>query len=332
MVVMLYKNYIIKVILFTFLSIAVSACVPELTYLPIPPTPTIMSISDASALPPTSTETANSQSDYYQPEDLPVTPTPTPVIHTVQSGETLSSIAIQYETTIDDILSANPGIDPNLLPLGITLTIPYSNTNQSFIPLPTPVELETGKPVCFYSADMSLTCFIYISNNSDKTIENVSILVTLYDKQKDNYHQKRALLPQNTLPPQSSIPAVVRFYNISEDSYITSYHVETAIVATDTQARYADIENDVILNQISPTQLSAKIEGNIVIKDNPEEQTRVTITAIAKDKDNNPIGFRKITIPPNDSQPVFYSFYVYTLGPPIFSVDVYAEALILKEN
>lgn len=57
-----------------------------------------------------------------------VSATPTPATpsrtHTVQSGETLYSIAVQYGTTVQAILEANNLSDPNLIYKGQVLTIP----------------------------------------------------------------------------------------------------------------------------------------------------------------------------------------------------------------
>ena len=38
--------------------------------------------------------------------------------HTVESGETLGSIAATYSTTVDELLRLNPGIDPTALHIG----------------------------------------------------------------------------------------------------------------------------------------------------------------------------------------------------------------------
>lgn len=46
--------------------------------------------------------------------------------HTVQAGDTLRSLAERYDSTIDALRAANPGIDPDSLPLGKELTIPPS--------------------------------------------------------------------------------------------------------------------------------------------------------------------------------------------------------------
>jgi LysM repeat protein len=46
------------------------------------------------------------------------TTTPGADYYTVQSGDTLGSIAAQYNTTVDELMTLNPGIDPNAMHIG----------------------------------------------------------------------------------------------------------------------------------------------------------------------------------------------------------------------
>lgn len=46
-------------------------------------------------------------------------------IYTVRSGDTISSIARAYYTTVNAILTANPGVNPDLINVGQQLTVPY---------------------------------------------------------------------------------------------------------------------------------------------------------------------------------------------------------------
>ena len=50
----------------------------------------------------------------------------TVVEHTVQSGETLSHIAVRYGVSVSDIQEANPGIRARYLRLGAVLTVPIA--------------------------------------------------------------------------------------------------------------------------------------------------------------------------------------------------------------
>jgi LysM repeat protein len=46
------------------------------------------------------------------------TTTPGAEYYTVQDGDTLGSIAAQYNTTVDELVTLNPGIDPNAMHIG----------------------------------------------------------------------------------------------------------------------------------------------------------------------------------------------------------------------
>lgn len=68
---------------------------------------------------------------------FPSPPPPTPLVHTVQSGETLGSIAQQYDVSVEDLLRANGLTDPNVLDVGQSLVIPIGGYNPTPTPLPT---------------------------------------------------------------------------------------------------------------------------------------------------------------------------------------------------
>ncbi|MBR1889271.1 MAG: LysM peptidoglycan-binding domain-containing protein [Alloprevotella sp.] len=76
--------------------------------------------------------------------------------HTVQKGETLYRISIQYSTTVDAILQLNPGITPETLQEGQTLRLPNKQTvatTQKHIAVILPLEsagVEGSRCVEFY--------------------------------------------------------------------------------------------------------------------------------------------------------------------------------------
>lgn len=53
--------------------------------------------------------------------------------HTFQKGETLFSLSRQYNTTVDEILKANPGIDPSAIKEGQLIFIPKSSQEISAV-------------------------------------------------------------------------------------------------------------------------------------------------------------------------------------------------------
>ncbi len=61
-----------------------------------------------------------------------IVPTPTPVgLYIVKPGDTLSTIADEYETTVDELMAANNISDPNKILVGQRLTIPSSHASAT---------------------------------------------------------------------------------------------------------------------------------------------------------------------------------------------------------
>ncbi len=54
-----------------------------------------------------------------------------PVTHTVQSGDTLSGIALKYGVSVDELLRNNPGVRPEMLQIGQTLIIKPGTTVEA---------------------------------------------------------------------------------------------------------------------------------------------------------------------------------------------------------
>ncbi len=86
------------------------------------------------------------------------TPTPEQLIHIVQSGDTISGLALRYDVPEGDIIAANQLVNPNFLQVGMELVIPVGGLSQAtatFTPAPT----ATDTPIPFEppSADMTAT-------------------------------------------------------------------------------------------------------------------------------------------------------------------------------
>jgi LysM repeat protein len=85
-------------------------------------------------------------------------PTATPVVHIVQSGDTISGLALRYDVPEEDIIAANNLENPNFLQLGAELVIPIGGLPPA-TPTLTPVPTATETPIPFEppSADMTAT-------------------------------------------------------------------------------------------------------------------------------------------------------------------------------
>ncbi|MCK4314811.1 MAG: LysM peptidoglycan-binding domain-containing protein, partial [Anaerolineae bacterium] len=103
------------------------------TSTPPVPTPTLRLTATAPLLPPVATATP--------------TIIPTPIVHVVQEGETLLSIAYEYGVSLPSLQAANGIENPLLLQIGQELTIPVGEevtetTPGLLLPTPTPLPFD----------------------------------------------------------------------------------------------------------------------------------------------------------------------------------------------
>jgi LysM repeat protein len=99
---------------------------------------------------PGSTTPTSSVAERITQSAVKSTPTPTPVIHLVQMGDTISGLALKYDVPAEDIIAANNLANPNYLVVGTELIIPVGGLPQAtgtFTPEPT----VTDTPLPFYS-------------------------------------------------------------------------------------------------------------------------------------------------------------------------------------
>ncbi len=97
---------------------------PEMTPLSAPADKPAEEPAEPAAAPPTSAPTQ--------------TPQPTPLAiaarHTVTTGDTLWGIAVQYGLSLDALIAANPGINPDRIRPGDTINIPVGGKPPSAAP------------------------------------------------------------------------------------------------------------------------------------------------------------------------------------------------------
>ena len=127
-------------------------------------------------------------------------PSPTPFTYTVKSGDTISSIALKFGVSMDDLQAANPEISPNAMSIGQVIKIPSNPDNPSGEPTPTPAPFTVQQIECYPTADKGMWCFVLVHNDFSDFLENVSAQVTLVDADNIALASQTALLPLNILP------------------------------------------------------------------------------------------------------------------------------------
>ncbi len=110
------KNHKSKIGLLAILALALMMCAPPPPSGPRPTAATILEITPAPTLNLDATATEYARR---------LVPTPTPAgLYVVQQGDTLSGLAEDFGTTVEEIMAANGLTDPNAIQAGQTLIIP----------------------------------------------------------------------------------------------------------------------------------------------------------------------------------------------------------------
>jgi LysM repeat protein len=203
-------------IFLTVMLIVLTACGEVITpqpttevALPVSTSPSVATLT----LPPRLTATAP-----LLPPATTATPTvtPTPIVHIVQAGEALYTIALAYGVSVEALQNANGVTDPQFLQLGQELIIPTGEeaTETTFgvlLPTPTPLPLEK-RGIAFYETPVgSLLGLGEIVNTTGFNITNVQVRVTLFDAAGALLTEADAFVDADLIPPGERSPFRILF-------------------------------------------------------------------------------------------------------------------------
>lgn len=257
-------------------------------------------------------------------------PTPTPFTYTVQQGDTISSIALAQNVSIDELLAANPEISPNAMSVGQEIHIPSNPENPAGEPTPTPAPFTIQQIECYPTADQGRWCFVLAHNELPDFIENVSVQVTLVDVNNAQLASQPALLPLNILPPYTSLPLTVFFpppLEIPPDAK-PQVQVLTAIRLLPDDERYLPATINNTLVQVNADGRSAHVNGQVHLPMEATAASQVWVTGTAYDQAGRIVGVRRweatAGLSPGGSLP--FAFMVFSLGGKIERVEFAVEA------
>ena len=302
-----------------FPLILLTACAPQGSLL----TPT------AGDLMPFATST---RSPSPTPEGLVVAetllPSPTPFTYTVQSGDTMSSIALKFGLSIDDLQSANPEISPNAMSVGQVLKIPGNPDAPSGEPTPTPASFTVQQIHCYPTADQGMWCFVLVHNDFPDLMENVTAQVTLVDSNDTALASQMALLPLNIIAPGASLPLAVFFPPEIPFDAQPRVQLLTAIRLLPGDERYlpATINNTLVL--VNDDGRTARLTGQVLLSGQSKAAHQVWVAATAYDEAGHVVGVRRwessAELSPGGFLP--FEFMLSSIGGKIARVDFAVEA------
>src|SRR5215207_6688684 len=220
-------------------------------------------------------------------------PSPTPFTYTIQRGDTISSIALKFGVSMDDLQAANPEISPNAMSVGQVLNIPSNTENPSGEPPPTPAAVSIQQIECYPTADQGIWCFVLVHNDFPDFVENISAQVTFIDGNNTMLASQTALLPLNILPPNTSLPLTVFFPSKIPSEAKPKVQVLTAIRLLPNDERYLPATINNTLVQVNADGRSAHVNGQVLLPNNAAAASQVWVTGTAYDGAGRVIGVRR---------------------------------------
>lgn len=258
----------------------------------------------------------------------PLLPSPTPFTYQIQQGDTLFGLALQFNTTVDEIIAANPGKNTSVLSIGQELVIPTGEVDTGGqIPTPTPFPVTLSPPTCYPASDGGLWCFTSVVNVQDSALENLSAVVNLHAPNGEISASKIAYPPLNVIDPGENIPLMVHIPPPLPDTYQVFSSLQTALPSSQGRQSVPIVGRT---DTPSPSGDLVTISGKLNLEGIDLAKTReIWITAIAYDSRDQVVGLRKWVSPrdlsSDTSQSHPFQFTIYSLGPEIDRVRLVTE-------
>ncbi|NTV37178.1 MAG: LysM peptidoglycan-binding domain-containing protein [Anaerolineaceae bacterium] len=257
-------------------------------------------------------------------------PTPTPRTHKLTNSDTLFALAGFYGVTIEEILTANPGLDRDILPAGKDIIIPPSKTTGQGTPVnaPTLTVLPFGSINCLRSQEGGMWCFLPVTNDQPHPLENVSAQIRIEDQTSGKLQTMIGTTPLNLLHPGQTLPVTVYFPAPQPLIFRMDAQLISALPVPADDQRYTPVNIGELQINIEPGGHSAVIKTEVNSKDGKSSK-QVWMAAIAYDRTGKMIGSRRWKstneIPAGKSLPV--EFTIYSVTGEIEKVECFAEAI-----
>jgi LysM repeat protein len=268
-------------------------------------------------------------------EDLPTltlvpTLTPTPSEYTVRANDTLIVIAYRKGLTVDQLLAANPNVNAYALSIGTVLKIPAarpgSGTPMAATPTPAPLLLDA--PECVPALTGGLHCFVMARNEGDTALENVLVEFRMTAKDNSLTASRNALLPLQVLQADENLPIYAYFEPPIPLDQVVVVQLLSAYRVSSAGSNSFRLEVAEPKVEIAPEGYSARVTGNVISAKSDPVGKNIRIVVVAYDAAGNVVGIRQYqeTAELISGTEFKYNLIVYSVGQPISSVQVFAEA------
>lgn len=233
------------------------------------------------------------------PTPLPTatpTPTATPIVYVIEEGDTLLELAILNNTTVAEIETFNPGIQPRLLQIGQQIVLPppatpvYSGTG----PTPIPIQVVISNISVIETVLENVWVLGEVTNQGEYPVENVQVEVRLFDGAGQGLAQVSAWVIAGVIPAGEKSPFGVLVEGVVGTVAYPVASVVSGRTTLDLGTRYLDL---------AVSEVDATFEEGRVILDgqvaNVGEVAAANITLITTlyDQQGSVIGYHQTNLP-----------------------------------
>lgn len=233
------------------------------------------------------------------PSPLPTatpTPTATPIIYVIEEGDTLLGVAIQRYTTVDEIKTLNPGINPNLLQIGQELVLPPPATPlfQASASTPIPIDVAVVAVHVYQTPLGSAWLLGEVVNRGEFAVENIQVQIDLLDQSGDSLGVVTAWVIPAVIPADGRAP----FGLLLDESVADFAQPAAAVIAGETVrdlgSRYLElaVQDALVTIEESRIQLSGVVT-------NQGQSTAIDMILVATFYDLNGriTGYQQLALP-----------------------------------
>jgi LysM repeat protein len=189
----------------------------------------------------------------YTPAPTPTfTVTPTPVFHTIAAGQSLLTIANQYNVSVASLQEANGILDPRSLQIGQQLIIPREEEAQvaaDATPTPTPLPVAIENLHITENTIGGVWILGEVHNVTGTALEQVRVGVTLLDGAGEKLAESQALVALDLVDIDERAPFAILFGSAPENFEQYKAYPVSAVPAY-VGSYYRDLTVDGILSEI----------------------------------------------------------------------------------
>jgi LysM repeat protein len=296
---------------------------------PSPTTPPTAAAAQSTTLTPVLTATT-SLSPTLIVQTATAEPSPTPIIYIVEEGDTLLAIAIDRGTTVEEILSLNPGLQPALLQIGQQLILPAAaapagTTSGAAGSLPGGVEV-TGVG-SYVNPAGGRWILGEVANGGEEALENVQVTVDLLDASGSVLHSEVVWTANSIIRPGGRSPFGLLLVDVPQNFDHPLVTVMAANQVNELGTRYLDLS--VTASESAAEDGFVRLSGE-VLNEGESIAAKIVVVITLYDATGNVTGYvlREIE---GDLAPGASSQFVVDIVPPGGTVEDFeltAEATV----